>query len=398
VAVSYHVGVANEDPGRTEFSHLVEHLMFSGSMHVPRGEHLRRVQDVGGRSDATTDFDRTSFYQQVPSNYLETVLWLESDRMASLSGAITQEALDLQRSAVGNENQQRRVNAPYGMAFWRSLSTLYRGNHPYAIPAENWLAALDAATVDDVRSFLRRFYGPNNAVIAVAGAADPRATLRLVERYFADIPPTAPIVRPKPQPVHLEQDQYVTLEDRVTIPALYLTWPTDRAFSSSDGELQVLARILADRADSRLFRRLVERDRIATSVSANQQSWALAGQFSLEVRGVAGANLSPIRKAVGDEIAKLASAAPPTEREVARAVNRIERSMAQRRESVMRRAMDAAMYYTFTGDPDYAPKELAALRRVTPASVQAAARRYLEAPSAVVSVVPKGNTALQAMP
>src|SRR5262245_49044468 len=330
VAVSYHVGVANEDPGRTEFSHLVEHLMFSGSEHVARGEHMRRVEDTGGRADATTDFDRTYFYEQAPANYLETILWLESDRMGFLSGALTRHALDLERSVVGNEHRQRRLNTPYGMAYWRSLSTLYPPGHPYALPTDNWLGALDVATVDDVQSFLRRFYGPNNAVIAIVGAVDRPRALRLVERYFGDLPPTAPIARPSPRPVRLEKNRYVTLEDQVAIPALDLMWPTNRAFSSNDAELEVLQRILADGVGSRLHHRLVETDRIATSVSADQQSWALAGQFSLDIRGVGGVALSPIQRAVDDEIAKLSASEPPSAREVARAVNRVERSLAQR--------------------------------------------------------------------
>src|SRR2546423_5414611 len=147
VAVSYHVGVANEDPGRTEFSHLFEHLMFMGSRHIARGEHLRRIQDAGGSADATTDFDRTYYYQQVPANHLEVVLWLESDRMGFMSDSITQDALDLQRSVVENEHRQRRVNAPYGMAFWKALSTLYPPDHPYALPTDNWLADLRNATL-----------------------------------------------------------------------------------------------------------------------------------------------------------------------------------------------------------------------------------------------------------
>jgi zinc protease len=397
VAVSYHVGVANEDSGRTEFSHLFEHLMFMGSQHVPRGEHTRRIQDAGGRADATTDFDRTYYYEQVPANHLEVVLWLESDRMGFMPGAITQQALELQRSVVESEHRQRRLNAPYGMAFWRALSTLYPPDHPYAIPADNWLADLGSATLEDVRSFFRRFYGPNNATIAIVGDIDPQATLHMVQRYFGDIPQGPTVVQPEAQPVRLDLDKYVLLEDQVEIPALLLMWPTDRVFSSADAELQVLARILADGAGSRLYRKLVERDRSAQSVTATQEGWGLAGQLIVEVRGVPQGNLTPIRKAVDEEIAKLSGTLPATDREVARAINQIERSMAQRRESRLRRAMDLTMYHTFTGNAAYESAALARYRQVTPASVQEAARRYLAAHRVVLSVVPRGQPGLQAV-
>jgi len=398
VVVSYHVGVANEDPGRAEFSHLFEHLMFMGSRHVARGEHLRRIQDAGGSADATTDFDRTYYYQQVPANELEVVLWLESDRMKFMSSSITHEALDLQRSVIENEHRQRRVNAPYGMAFWKALSALYPPDHPYALPTDNWLADLHGATVADVVSFFQRFYGPNNATIAIVGDVDPPSALRMVQNYFGDIPPGAAVTRPAAVPVRLDRDRYTMLEDQVEIPALFLMWPTTRLFSSDEAELQVLAGILADGADSRLHRRLIEHDRIAQSVTVTQDSWALAGQFRIDVHATPGHDLTPVRNAVDEEIAQLLGAKPPTEHEVARAVNQIERSMAQRSETRLRRAMDLAMNYTFTGDADAGTRNLTRYRRVTPASVQATARRYLSARRVVLSVVPQGQPRLQAVP
>ena len=160
------------------------------------------------------------------------------------------------------------------------------------------------------------------------------------------------------------------LEDQVEIPALFLMWPTTRLFSSDEAELQVLARILADGADSRLHRRLIEHDRIAQSVTVTQDSWALAGQVRMDVHAMPGHDLTPVRNAVDEEIAQLLGGQPPTEHEVARAVNQIERSMAQRSETRLRRAMDLAMYYTFTGDADDGTRNLTRYRRVTPASVQ----------------------------
>ena len=398
VAVSYHVGVANEDSGRREFSHLFEHLMFMGSRHVAAGEHLHTIEDAGGRVDATTDFDRTFYYEQVPANYLETVLWLESDRMKFMSGSITPQAIDLQRAAIDNENRQRRVNAPYGMAFWRALSALYPSGHPYSLPTGNGLADLHDATVADVASFFRRFYGPNNATIAIVGDVDPASLLRLVERYFDDLPRGPDVTRPAPAPVRLQSDRYVTLEDQVAIPGLFLMWPSAPLFSADQPVLEVLARVLADGADSRLQHRLIEQDRIAQSVAVTQDSWALAGHLRLDVYGTPGHDLTAVRAAIDEEIAQLLGARPPTEHEVARAVNQIERGMAQRSETRLRRAMDLAMYDTFTGDADYGVKTTVRYRRVAPAAVQDAARRYLSAPRVVLSVVPQGQQRLQATP
>lgn len=396
VAVSYHVGVANEDPGQTEFSHLFEHLMFMGSRHIPRGEHMRRIQAAGGRADASTDFDRTVYYEQVPANDLEILLWLESDRMGFMSGSVTQEALDLQRSIVQNEHRQRRVNRPYGMMFWKALSTLYPPGHPYALPTDSWMADLDSATLDDVKSFFNRFYGPNNATIAIVGDVDAATVVQMVARYFGDIPPTPPVERPRARPLRLPEDRFVVLEDDVEIPALLLMWPSVPQFSAGDAELDVLARILGGGTASRLYHRLVEQDRIAQSVTASHESWALAGQFMIEVRGLPGHDLSQIPNVVDEEITKLAGTAPPTEREVARAVNQIERDIAQRHGSRLQRAIDLTKHYIFTGDANYEIEEFARYQGVTPAAVQQLAQHYLLAGGVVLSDVPEGRTAMQA--
>lgn len=396
VAASYHVGAASEETGRTEFSHLFEHLLVAGT--EPVAGAIRRILESGGRADATTHFDRTYYYQQVPANYLELVLWLESYRMGFLVPQIGQATLDLQRSVIRNEHRQNRENAPYGMAFWRTLSALYPPDHPYAIPVDNWLADLDAATLDEVRAFHARFYRPGNATLAIVGDFEPQQALRLVETYFADIPAGPAVEHPAPQPLRLDEVRPVVLEDRVELPALFLTWPTDPLFADGDAELHVLAHILAGGRGSRLHRRLIEEEGIAQAVAASQESWALAGQFGVVVHGAPGQGLEHVRDLVDQEIGRLLTDAPPTEPEVARALNTIERRLAERDESALQRAVQLTLYQTVTGDAGYGARELARYQRVTPASVQRTARRYLVGGRVELSIVPASATGRQPVP
>ena len=393
IAVSYRAGVADEDPGRSEFSHLFEHLMSDG----PRGEHQRRIQEVGGRGDATTDFDQTHYYQQVPSNYLETVLWLESDRMGFMLPAITQEHLELQRSVVQNEHRQRRENVPYGMAFWETLGELYAAGHPYSLP-DGWIAELEAATVDDARSFFSRLYGPNNATLAIVGDFAPQETLRLVERYFGEIPAVPRSTPPSPQPIRLDDDRYVVLEDRVELPALFVTWPTGTILADGEPELHILAEVLAGGRNSRLHRRLVDDEAIARTVSAGQESWALSGQFMLSVIGMPGQDLNVVRARIDDEVDRLLGAAPPMDDEVTRAVNTVLLRLASRHESRIQRAQRLARLHNLTGDPGFAAGELDRYASVTPATVAAVAARYLGSARVVLSVVPEGMRELSVAP
>lgn len=395
VAVSYHVGGANEEAGRREFAHLFEHLMLSGSEQVAVG--MRNIQEAGGRSDATTDFDRTYYYHEVPSHYLEFVLWLEATRMALPLGEITQSKLEVQRSVVRNEHRQRRENVPYGMAFWRALSALYPAGHPYALATSDWLADLDAATVADVQSFHARFYGPSNATLAIVGNFNSRETLRFVQRYFGDTKAIPAIERPRPAPVRLAAERHVLLEDRVELPALFLMWPTDRAFARADADLKLLAHVLGGGRNSRLHKRLVEQDKVARSVSASQESWALAGQFVITVYAASGHDLRVIRDRVDEELARLLEAEPPTAREVARAVHHFDRLFAERTESALQRAILLTTYATFTGKPAFGDHDFTRFAQATPTSLQAAARQNLGPGRVVLSVVPRGKTQLQAI-
>ena len=391
----YNVGSGDEEPGRTGFAHLFEHMMFQGSEHVGDDQHFKIVQESGGTLNGSTNADRTNYYQAVPSNFLEAMLWLESDRMGFLLPAMTQEKLDNQRSVVQNERRQRYENAPYGLAFETISETLYPKGHPYHHTTIGSLADLNAASMEDVQSFFRKYYAPNNASLSIVGDFDPAEAKRLVAKYFGPIPQGTPIDRPKPEPVRLDSAQYRVLEDRVQLPRYYAVWPTPALYQEGDADLDVLARVLADGKNSRLYRRLVYEDQTAQWVSASQQSRALAGQFGITVQAKPGVDLNRIQRAVNEELDRLRRE-PPTAREIQRVINNYETEFVQRMQSNLSKADQLNAYYTRTGDPGYIDEDLDRYRKVTPQSVQQVAQRYLGDGRVVLSVVPQGKTNLQA--
>jgi zinc protease len=395
VNVWYHVGSGDERPGRTGFAHLFEHMMFQGSQHVGDDEHFRLIQEAGGTLNGTTNADRTNYFQAVPSNFLERVLWQEADRMGFLLPAMTQEKLDNQRSVVQNERRQNYDNAPYGLAFETIAAALYPSGHPYSWTTIGSLEDLNAASMQDVQEFFRTYYVPNNASLSIVGDFDPAQAKRWVERYFGGIPRGAEIQRPQPQPVSLTGERRLVLEDRVQLPRLYFVWPTPAQFQPGDADLNVLAYVLAGDRSSRLHQRLVHREQIAQWVSANQSSRQLAGQFGITVQARPGVDLTRVQQIVDEEVARLL-AESPTERELQRARNNLEAAFIQRMQTNLGRADQLNSYAVFAGDPTFIERDLARYAAVTTATLHDAARRYLVPNRVLLSIVPRGQTQLQA--
>src|SRR5262245_11669666 len=258
VNVWYHVGSAREKPGRTGFAHLFEHLMFEGSAHVKEGEFDARLEAAGGDNNASTATDATNYYIDVPSNALELALFLESDRMGYLLDTMTPERVDGQRDVVKNERRQSYENAPYGMAQIEIDTLLYPEGHPYRWPTIGYMEDLTAASHADVVDFFKKYYQPANASLVIAGDIDRVKTRALIEKWFGDVRPgpgpVPPIDFPHPQ---LTEEKTATLQDRVQLPRLYLSWITPPHFNPGDGELDVIAQILAGGKNSRLYKRLV---------------------------------------------------------------------------------------------------------------------------------------------
>ena len=399
VHVQYDVGSKNEREGRTGFAHLFEHLMFQGTEHLPKGEADRLIDAAGGSSNGSTSQDTTQYWEQVPSNALEQMLFIESDRMGFLLPTLTQAKLDNQRDVVRNERRQSFEMQPYGLAFDKILANLWSPEFPY-----HWMTIgshedLERATLDDVKQFFERWYGPENAVLAIAGDIDLAGARALAEKWFGAIPGGKKPVAPEPAPKPLEGEKRVTMEDRVQLPRVYVAWQTPKVFAEGDAALGIAGQVLADGKSARLQKRLVMDERIAQTVSAGQDAQALAGMFLVVATPKPGVPVERILAEIDEEIARL-QATPPTDVEVQRAKNKVESGAIFSLEPVGGfggRAATLADYYLRAGDPGFLPKDLARYRAVTPADVSAAARTWLRKDARVVlTVVPGGAPAAEA--
>jgi zinc protease len=396
VNVWYHVGSGYEEPGRTGFAHLFEHIMFEGSANVPRGEFDRLLEAAGGRNNGTTNVDRTNYFQTVPANAVELALWLEADRMGGLLETMSQQKLDIQRDVVKNERRQSYENRPYG-GFWEAqAAALYPARHPYSWTTIGSMEDLSAASLEDVESFFRRYYVPNNAVISVAGAVNTQEVRGTVERLFGWMPRGETVERPRLPVPGLEQSRQITLEDRVTLPQYNAIWRTPEAYSADDAALGALAEVLAGGKNSRLYRRLVYDEQIAQDVSAFNWSKLLSGDFYVRIMARQGVQLDRVEEAVLEEIARLA-AAPPTSEEMERVRNSTETSFVRALERVSGKADRLNEYLYYTGNAGFAEQDLRRFQSLTPADIQRVARDYLHAHNRVtISIVPEGQTALAA--
>ncbi len=374
VNIWYHVGSKDEEPGRTGFAHLFEHMMFAGSKNHDKG-FFEPLEKIGANLNASTASDRTNYYVDVPSNYLDLVLWLESDRMGFLLDALDQRKFDVQRDVVKNERRQSYENRPYGMAHLKLVPALFPAPHPYGWPTIGSQEDLDAADLEDVKAFFRRFYSPSNASLAIAGDFDPEAVKRMVERYFGDIPPGPPIDRVGRMESGLRGEVTITLRDRVQLPRLYLAWPTGPAFANDEAALTALSMVLGDGKSSRLYRSLVYERRIARDVSVYDDAQEIAGDFSLQATAAPGCSLSEIEDVVWAELRRLEEQ-PPDDREMERVRNHIHVQHVKHLEKIGGfggRADQMNFYNTMTGDPGGINTDLARYTSVTGADVQAAA-------------------------
>jgi zinc protease len=375
----YHVGSANEQPGRTGFAHLFEHLMFMGSGHAPYGEFDSQLETVGGSNNASTANDRTNYYIDVPSNALELALFFESDRMGYLLDAMNPMTVDAQRDVVKNERRQSYENRPYGMSEITLNEMLYPEGHPYHWPVIGYMPDLTAASYEDVVNFFKTYYTPSNASLVVAGDIDPARTRQLVEKWFADVKPGP---RPKPMTipgVALTGVQKKTITDKVQLPRLTLAWLTPRHLEPGDAALDVVADVLAGGKNSRLYKRLVYDMQIAQDVSAFQESMSLSSDFQIVATPRPGHTVEELQKVIDEEIAKL-QGADPSAHELERSVNQIEASFYNRMERLGGfggKADQINGYFSETGDPDYFNEDLGRYRALSPSDIRAAAEQFL---------------------
>jgi len=381
VNVWYHVGSANERPGRTGFAHLFEHLMFEGSKNVAEGEFDTLLESAGGNNNGSTSGDRTNYVIDVPANALELALFLESDRMGYLLATMTPERVDGQRDVVKNERRQSYENRPYGMASLALEEMLWPVGHPYSWPTIGHMEDLTAASHDDVVEFFSTYYAPNNASLVVAGDIDLARTQALVEKWFNEIPRGPEVMPVAPPAARLVGVERRTLTDRVRLPRVYLAWLTPRRFAPGDAALDVLAAVLADGKNSRLYKRLVYDTQMAQDVAAYQDAGALGSSFRIVATARPGRTVAELTRAIDEEIANL-QREPPTAREVERALNQIEASFYRGMERVGGfggKADQLNEYFAYGGGPDFFAEDLARYTALDAADVQAAAREWLPA-------------------
>jgi zinc protease len=390
VNVWYHVGSKNETTGRTGFAHLFEHVMFTGSGHVPYGLHDKLTEGVGGANNGTTSVDRTTYFETVPSNYLESALWLESDRMGFLLDSLDLVKLNAQRDIVKNERRQRVDNQPYGRADEILQQASYPPNHPYSWPVIGSMADLSAATEEDVKNFFRLYYAPNNAFLTIVGDFDVAQAKAWVEKYFGDIPAGKPITRPDVQPVSLATERRLVFEDRVQIPRLYIQWPTVGENNDDRFALSVLAAILEGPRTARLTKALVYDKQSAASVSANQITNEHAGDFQIVIVPRPGNSLTDLEQAA-DAIIEQLKAEGPTPEEIQRAIAGEELAFVRGLESNLGKALRLSDGAGFHGDPGYYKTEYSKGQAVTAADVKRVANKYLTKGRIVLSVVPVGK-------
>ena len=388
VDIWYHVGPAHEAPGRTGFAHLFEHMMFQGSKHIESDAHFKLLAGAGASGvNGTTGFDRTNYFETMPSNQLELALWLESDRMGYLLETVDQAKLTNQQDVVRNERRQSTENRPYGIVQEALFQALFPKGHPYHGVIIGSHADIQAAKLDDVRDFFRQYYAPNNATLAIAGDIDKAATKKLVEKYFGTLK-RGPAVPPVNVPVPvITSERRLTVEDRVELPRIYMAWITPAFFKEGDADADIAGSLLGQGRVSRLYKKLVYEKQIAQNVTSYQYSTMLGSVFGIEATARPGHTLQEVEAVIDEEVEALRTTGP-TAAEVDRARNVLETQILSGLQLVGGFggvADQLNLYNHYLGTPDYLKEDIERHRRVTPESVRQFAQRYL-APNARVVV------------
>jgi len=396
VDVTYHVGSAREEIGKSGFAHFFEHMMFQGSDHVADEEHFKIVTEAGGTLNGTTNRDRTNYFDTVPSNQLEKMLWLEADRMGYLLDAVTQKKFEVQRSTVKNERGQRMDNVPYGLRFETIHKNLYPYGHPYSWQTIGYVEDLNRVDVNDLKNFFLRWYGPNNATITVGGDVATPEVVKLVEKYFGSIargPEVKPVTVP---PVKLDQNRYVSYTDNYArLPMLSITYPTVPDYHRDMPAIQALGQVLGQGRNSVLFQQFTKKQ-LALQASTFSYPSELTGEFHVILMPTAGKSLAEMEKlyyAALDSFEKRGV----TDDDITKFKGGIESSLINGLQSVSGKVSQLAAFETFTGNPNKMAELLKMYQSVTKEDVMRVYNQYIKGKNAVVlSIVPKGQEALVA--
>lgn len=398
VDVTYHVGSAREEIGKSGFAHFFEHMMFQGSDNVKDEEHFKIVTEAGGTLNGSTNRDRTNYYQTVPANQLEKMIWLEADRMGFLLDAVTQRKFEIQRSTVKNERGQNYDNRPYGLAGETAARNLYNYGHPYSWLTIGYVEDLNRVDVNDLKNFFLRWYGPNNATITIGGDVKPAEVLKLVEKYFSSIPrgpEVKPVVVP---PAVLEQDRYVSYVDNYArLPLLTMTYPTVPNYHKDMAALGCLAQILGQ-GNSSLFYQTMVKNQQALQASAGSQLSELAGEFTFRVTPFRGKSLAEMEKLVRAALDSFEKRGV-TDEDITKFRGAVEAQYINGLQSVAGKVAQLAAFQTFTGNPNMIGELLRMYTTVTKEDVMRVYNQYIKNKHCVVlSVLTKGQESLVAGP
>ncbi|MFC3024782.1 M16 family metallopeptidase [Vibrio zhugei] len=397
VDVTYHVGSAREQVGKSGFAHFFEHMMFQGSEHVGDQQHFRIVTEAGGTLNGNTTRDRTKYFETLPSNQLEKALWLESDRMGFLLQAVSQRKFEIQRSTVKNERGQNFDNRPYGLIWEKIDQALFPVGHPYSWPVIGYVQDLDKVNVDDLKAFFQRWYGPNNAVLTIGGDLDVEQTLAWVQKYFGSIPKGPSVSDAPKQPATLETDRFITLPDNIQQPMLVMSWPTSFKGANDQVAQEVLASAIGNGNNSLLYKRLIKTQK-AVDTGAFLRCDELACTFNIYAMAPSGknANLTPLYKDIMDVLKTFKQQGIST-RKLEEITNSSEASAIFDLQSVSGKVTQLANSETFYNNPAYLQAELQQLRALKKDDVMAVFDHYIHGHAKVaLSVVPHGQPQLAA--
>jgi zinc protease len=392
VDMTYHVGSAREELGKSGFAHFFEHMMFQGSENVADEQHFKLITEAGGTLNGTTNGDRTNYFQTVPANQLEKMLWLESDRMGFLVDAVTQEKFEVQRETVKNERGQSYDNRPYGLLGERVAEALYPAGHPYSWQTIGYLEDLDRVNVNDLKAFFLKWYGPNNATLTIGGDIDAKETLALVEQYFGSIPRGPEIAMPEKPTFTINEDRYISMEDNVHLPLVYMSYPTVSVRHADEAPLDVLSSILGGGKTSLLYKNLVK-NQLAVQASVGHPCAELACTFTLLAlpHPASGKTLADIEKVIRDSLVEFEERGVQDD-DLAKVKASMEASFIFGLQSVSGKVSTLAANQTFKGDPNYIEKDIARYANVTKADVMRVFKKYIKDQHAVImSIVPKGK-------
>ncbi|WP_236668970.1 M16 family metallopeptidase [Hymenobacter rubidus] len=397
VDVTYHVGSAREQIGKSGFAHFFEHMMFQGSDHVGDQQHFKLVTAAGGTLNGSTNQDRTNYFETLPSNQLETGLWLEADRMGFLLDAVSQKKFEIQRSTVKNERGQNYDNRPYGLASEYISKTLYPYGHPYSWLTIGYLEDLDRSDVNDLKNFFLRWYGPNNATLTVGGDVKPAEVVKLAEKYFGPIKRGPAVAKAHlPAPV-LATDRYVSYQDNVRFPMLQVVFPTVPHGHPDEMPLDALAAIIGDGNNSPLYKNLVKNQK-AVQAQAYQANSELGGQFAFIALPFPGKGLDSLETIVRNTMTEFEKRGV-TDEDLQRFKAQTEAQTVSSLASVQGKVSQLASNQTFFGNPNYITVETKRLQSLTKADVLRVYNQYLKGKHAVIlSVLPKTGGAVAAKP